>query len=564
MPIIDFTEIAAPNKGSRNPDSFEQFARDFFHDVLGYKIEREPARGSDGGMDLVVQDTLGLRWVVSCKHFAHGNNAVGLYQEKDIVDRVLRRNCDGFIGFYSTIASSGLEQKLHDLVPKCQSQIYDGEKIESRLVSSDAGRLLAHRYFTRSMAVYTPAALTKPSLADSILALDTSSPHFHINVQFVDGHRVFSLSEKYPGAFAQNPMEISGVVAIPDTPIGRRQLEQLKKFNETGAPLIIRGEFMSEFRSPALLRELMFGDDFPEMVELRPLPSQDFHLAVLEATNPDGKKTIIKGIELRLMQSGTHEATFSNSLQKKAWLITMVCGLVPNPEGMTATHFNLQLSKYGISVDDAAVICDWSEALQHGGTISLRLPRLGTTLLEREVEPPDVGHTINVYAPTIRKLQHIQDISFIPLQLPPEGFTAKDFNTIEQVYRAMTTGQSRGGFGGWPFGIDRASAARLLDDLRTNGHTTFHGHISNMMLDVLGMNLPLGRALLRISDVTLSTKQRRELRKSVQSSGPDDTIMIDLKPFGEAVIDFWFERWLPTVEWREIAANLDESAGQLS
>ena len=117
MPVLDFKEIAEA-KGSSDPDSFELFARDFLKH-LGFKTISHPNRGQDEGSDLIVEELrtgpggeTTIRWLVSCKHYAHSGRSVKPGDEPNIRERVETQNANGFMGFYSTLASSGLGKLL--------------------------------------------------------------------------------------------------------------------------------------------------------------------------------------------------------------------------------------------------------------------------------------------------------------------------------------------------------------------------------------------------------------------------------------------------------------------
>ena len=78
----DFKEIPEANKGTGLQDTFELFTRDFLS-FLGYRIVQDPDRGADGKKDLIVEEIIAgitreytIRWLVSCKHFAHSGNSV--------------------------------------------------------------------------------------------------------------------------------------------------------------------------------------------------------------------------------------------------------------------------------------------------------------------------------------------------------------------------------------------------------------------------------------------------------------------------------------------------------
>ena len=121
MAILDFKEIPRANVSNGEQDRFELFARDFL-EYLGYKIVIDPNRGADGGVDVLVEEKrtgVGgetvIRWLVSCKHKAHSGQSVTPQDEANIRDRVDANNCHGFIGFYSTLPSTGLSKNLEGM-----------------------------------------------------------------------------------------------------------------------------------------------------------------------------------------------------------------------------------------------------------------------------------------------------------------------------------------------------------------------------------------------------------------------------------------------------------------
>jgi hypothetical protein len=158
MNALEFTEI------SENGEQFEFFCRDFLSE-LGLQIVSPPNRGSDGGRDLIaVERRIGnisntdFKWLVSCKHYAGSGRSVGVSDEQSISDRVKGFNADGFLGFYSTIASSGLIASLERLVETnsiSEFQIFDHRLIESILISKSMYLIMA-RYMPRSFGASRP------------------------------------------------------------------------------------------------------------------------------------------------------------------------------------------------------------------------------------------------------------------------------------------------------------------------------------------------------------------------------------------------------------------------
>ncbi|MCA1370228.1 restriction endonuclease [Bradyrhizobium sp. BRP14] len=131
--MIDYNEIG-------DGERWEAFAHDYLL-ALGFVVEVPPGRGPDGGRDILIKETLQGRlasrtftWLVSCKHYAGSGKAVGTDQEIGITDRIAHHQADGFIGFYSTVASAALVERLRTLREQAKIadfKIYDGSHIES-------------------------------------------------------------------------------------------------------------------------------------------------------------------------------------------------------------------------------------------------------------------------------------------------------------------------------------------------------------------------------------------------------------------------------------------------
>jgi hypothetical protein len=155
--MIDWREIA-------DSDSWELFARDFLAE-LGFVIEVGPGRGPDAGRDLLVSEqfkgtlhTNKFAWLVSCKHFAGSGKAVGTEDETNITDRLGHHSADGFLGFYSTLPSAALIQRLKEYKDQKRIkayEIFDAKKIEGYFVSVGFSKL-ALRSFPESYGRLRP------------------------------------------------------------------------------------------------------------------------------------------------------------------------------------------------------------------------------------------------------------------------------------------------------------------------------------------------------------------------------------------------------------------------
>jgi hypothetical protein len=161
--MIDFKEI------DKDGEIWELFSRDFLEE-LGFYIESSVDRGPDGKKDLIVTEHLSgnlgnykFKWLVSCKHFANRktSNSVKEEDEPNILERVQSFNCDGFIGFYSTVPSSGLNTRLTSLKQNGtlkDYRVFDHKMIENYLIRKGFSELLM-RYFPISYKKVKPLHL---------------------------------------------------------------------------------------------------------------------------------------------------------------------------------------------------------------------------------------------------------------------------------------------------------------------------------------------------------------------------------------------------------------------
>lgn len=190
--MIDWTEI-------EDGDSWELFARDFLV-AKGYVIEVGPSRGADGGKDILISEQLkGLAssqkftWLVSCKHYATSRSSVGPKDESDILDRVKQHNADGFFGFYSTMASSGLMNRLDAL--KNSGDISDFSVFDHRIIEGHFARegmsKTAMQHFPKGYSALRPIQTifaeyepVKCEICDKDVLLESFTKTYSANVAY--------------------------------------------------------------------------------------------------------------------------------------------------------------------------------------------------------------------------------------------------------------------------------------------------------------------------------------------------------------------------------------------
>lgn len=166
MGILDFREICSGNQShcsvknslsglSNYSDDFELFCQEFFVLVKRFKIFRSVSNGPDLGIDLGVEELTSkgkIKWLVSCKHYAHSGCYISDKEERGIIERVASWECDGFIPFYTGVPTSTLSQHILGAEKFITVERYYKDRIERELLGNPTGCELAARYFPLSMA----------------------------------------------------------------------------------------------------------------------------------------------------------------------------------------------------------------------------------------------------------------------------------------------------------------------------------------------------------------------------------------------------------------------------
>lgn len=150
---IDFKEIPPSNQKGSNQDTWEFFAEDFLM-KMGYQIIQGPSRGRDGGVDLIIQEESNqkpIKWLVSCKHNANSGKSVTKADETDLLDRLARFECNGFMTVYSTIANSSLSEYFSTVRNKGYLlKEFDSGKIAKHILGNPIMDTTFCHYFPKS------------------------------------------------------------------------------------------------------------------------------------------------------------------------------------------------------------------------------------------------------------------------------------------------------------------------------------------------------------------------------------------------------------------------------
>lgn len=150
--LVDFTEI-------ENGHEFEEFAN-LFLQRLGLQVITKSAIGPDGGRDLICEERNqfggpGIRWLVSCKHFAKSGRPVGQRDDEANINKLTEFQCHGFIFFYSTPRTQSLANSVERIcnIAHVSSQFFGPMEIAQRMIYSPAFYPILLQFFPRSHGV---------------------------------------------------------------------------------------------------------------------------------------------------------------------------------------------------------------------------------------------------------------------------------------------------------------------------------------------------------------------------------------------------------------------------
>lgn len=152
--MIDFTELPEDGK------AFEQLIREIL--LLADLHPQWSGLGPDQGRDIIATenavgslDQFERRWLVQCKHFAHGGRSVGRADVGSVVDDCRQVGASGYLLVCSTQPSSSLVTKLDEISNRpengIRTKVWDSVDVERR-IAEPRNFSLGHLFFPRSFA----------------------------------------------------------------------------------------------------------------------------------------------------------------------------------------------------------------------------------------------------------------------------------------------------------------------------------------------------------------------------------------------------------------------------
>ncbi|MBB3453160.1 hypothetical protein FHT86_001416 [Rhizobium sp. BK313] len=160
MPILKFEELSDSEQKSPKGENFEGLIREIGRE-LGLRPEWT-GRGADQGRDLFFTErregplgTTQVRWLVSCKDYAHSQRSVSEQDVGAVTDKLVQHEADGFLLATTSIATTGLKSLLDGIAKQGQYKtlVWDRHELENILLREPCTHLVK-RYLPKSYEAY--------------------------------------------------------------------------------------------------------------------------------------------------------------------------------------------------------------------------------------------------------------------------------------------------------------------------------------------------------------------------------------------------------------------------
>lgn len=367
------------------------------------------------------------------------------------------------------------------------------------------------------------------------------------------GGMTVSLREKYPGAAEVAPLSLQGTFRFPKTAVGKEALRQLQEHFRAGTPVTIPKECIAEFEVPELLKQMMGTGDIGEL-HIGPA-APDIRLPTdVEVIDPEGQSVVLPGLDLRVPQSGTEEATISNQGQDLPWTVTIRLNWETR---LANVAFNFALA--GVNVKQAHDALRFQRGLARGGEFRLRhvdsgLPILGGPLPAGKFPAPS-----EEFFPIVEALVVIQQKTNTAIAFNTHHLSSDQEQAILQTAEKVRTGRFQGVGGQMNVSATRAGAEQLLGKTGSNPDDRFVviGDSENPV--ILGQRVELGQVVIVIEGMYLATEHRSALEKALAENPEGDEFPTTLMAPDDRPFTLYYPKWLPPEERAEIQPLLDRN-----
>jgi hypothetical protein len=362
-------------------------------------------------------------------------------------------------------------------------------------------------------------------------AAQSEDPHY--DVVFTTDDQFF-VKEKYPGAAEENPLTLSFTLK------GREAVEAVKRLEETGEPLDIKGEHIVNVTLPDIISRHI------QVTEHRGISTgvsrgQMKRTVKVTVECADGETASLDNIILEDVQSGTKQAILSNENQDVPWKFRMI---IKADEDESSVNFTF--NDVGLPVKRALEGLRFSRALSKGGLLRLENVETGEQLAHADLTPGAMPTPNPLLVRVLEALDLIQrktGYRFTSPQDVPESMVQNIF-AVEQI---LQTGRIE--FNP-PYVLTaiREQAKDTLERISKGLTGSITQYADDWVFVILGQHVSLGPVLVTCEKMTITPADAVVLKKAIESSRADAVIEVPMTPVLGEKIEAKLPNWLPAEE----------------
>lgn len=390
---------------------------------------------------------------------------------------------------------------------------------------------------------YLPPQAALQKLEEARDMLENWDTHYRLQASITETGIEFSATEKFPGASAEKPINFKTVFTFPDTEEGRHYAEAMEKYFADGTPVKIPLAYLKDFELPDFMQQIL-----PQMTEdgffllgraYNPKPL----LVQVEFLTDDGDCCSLDYLDLRVLQAGSEEVTFTNDDQKIPAKVKLIMRFNGSPSSI---HIELQHS-YPINIHQLLLELELLNCLSKPHLI--RITNLETGIStgmgrqEANCEFP-ASDAIEV----ARALNALQIKTGRPVFWPERELTSEEVQIIEQLRVIFRTGQLKAGWDSITIGVEatQEKIEELRQWLEGEKIMSFPVHAEEF-ITLFGLIYPLGK--IKPNLLTGKLLNEQEVReKLAQAVGNEDKIELKFIPVDNDSFIKEYLDWVPEAD----------------
>jgi hypothetical protein len=409
--------------------------------------------------------------------------------------------------------------------------------------------------FSVKVIPYTPSAVNHPEVKSFLIELlekmrrqafsqqkeqareaaRGKDPHYDV---FFTTDDQFFIKEKYPGAAEEKPLTLSFTVK------GREAVEAVKRLEETGEPLAIKGEHIVNVTLPDIIsRHIQVTGHRGITTGVARGDMKRTVKATVECA--DGETASLDNIILEDIQSGTKQAVLSNENQNVPWKFRMIIKADDDEASV-----NFTFNDVGLPIKRALEGLRFSRALSKGGILRIENVETGEQFAHADITPGSMPAPNPLLIRVLEALDIIQrktGYRFTSPQDVPEPMVQNIF-AVEQI---LQTGRIE--FRPPYVLTARPEAAKDTLEKMSKGLTgSITQYADDWVFVVLGQHVSLGPVLVICETMTITPEDAAVLRKAIESSPADAVVEVPMTPVAGKKIEAKLPNWLPAEEAEKI------------